>query len=212
MLREEGMGLSIFLKGLLAGLVLCVPMGPIGLLCVRRTLMDGRMAGLVSLLGASTADGIYCSIAGMGVTYVASSLRHKYIPITILGGLVLVALGLRLFFTRKEPEATQSTTKGFVDAYVSSFLLMLANPMLILFFTALMTALGVHGWRSDYLSTAILVAGVITGSALWAPILVTAVSLFRPQFGPHHVVILNRISGIIIVGFGIGAGLMGLMR
>jgi threonine/homoserine/homoserine lactone efflux protein len=206
------MGLGIFLKGLLAGLVMCAPVGPIGLLCVRRTLMDGRIVGLVSLLGASTADGIYCAIAGMGVTYIASFLRHGVIPLTLLGGLVLVALGLKLFFTRKEPKATVATTKGFVDAYVSGFLLMLANPMLILVFTALMTALGVHGWRSDYLSTAILVAGVFAGSALWAPILVLVVSLFRPQFGPHHVVILNRISGIIIVGFGIGAGLMGLMR
>lgn len=206
------MAFSIFLKGLLAGLVMCAPVGPIGLLCVRRTLMDGRIAGFVSLLGASTADGIYCTVAGLGVTYIAQFLMREHTPLTMLGGIVLIALGLKLFLSRREPEARESATHGYLDAYVSSFLLMLANPMLILVFTALMTALGVHGWKSDYSATATLVAGVFTGSALWAPILVTVVSLFRPQFGTQRVVILNRISGIIIVGFGIGTGLIGLMR
>jgi len=206
------MGWSIFLKGLLAGLVVCAPVGPIGLLAIRRTLVDGPITGLVSILGASTADVIYCTIAGMGVTYIASLLIQGSTLLTLIGGLVLVALGLKLFLTRRPPTMSDPAAGGILHAFVSSFMLMLTNPMLILVFTALMAAMGVHGWKSDYLSTAILVAGVFTGSALWAPVLVMGVSLFRPGFGAERVVVLNRVSGIIIMGFGVGAGLVALMK
>jgi threonine/homoserine/homoserine lactone efflux protein len=206
------MELAIFLKGLIAGLVVCAPVGPIGLLCVRRTLMDGRMAGLVSVLGASTADGLFCLIAGLGVTYIANLLMNEQTAFTLLGGIILIALGVKLFFTQPGQKTPDVSGKGLLDAYVSSFLLMLANPMLIFVFSAAFTALGVHGWKGDYLSTAILVAGVFLGSALWAPLLVAAVSLFRPQFGPRQQMILNRVSGVIIFGFGVAAGILSLIK
>lgn len=206
------MELGIFLKGLIAGLVVCAPVGPIGLLCVRRTLMDGRMAGLVSVLGASTADGLFCLIAGLGVTYIANLLMNEQTAFTLLGGIILVALGFKLFFTEPGQKTPEVSEKGLLHAYVSSFLVMLANPMLIFVFSAAFTALGVHGWKGDYLSTAILVAGVFLGSALWAPLLVATVSLFRPQFGPRQQMLLNRVSGVIIFGFGVAAGILSLIK
>ena len=206
------MGSDIFIKGVIAGLVACAPVGPIGLLCVRRTLIYGRLAGLVSVLGASTADGLYCLIAGLGVTYIATLLKNEQTMFTLLGGSILVALGLKLFFTPPAQKTPEVSENGLLHAYVSSFIVMLANPMLIFVFSAAFTALGVHGWKADYLSTATLVAGVFIGSALWAPILVLAVSLFRPQFGPRQQMTLNRVSGLIILGFGVAAGVFILFK
>jgi threonine/homoserine/homoserine lactone efflux protein len=169
-------------------------------------------AGLVSVLGASTADGLFCLIAGLGVTYIANLLMNEQTAFTLLGGIILIALGFKLFFTQPGQKTPEVFGKGLLDAYVSSFLLMLANPMLIFVFSAAFTALGVHGWKGDYLSTAILVAGVFLGSALWAPILVMTVSLFKPQFGPGQQMILNRVSGVIIFGFGVAAGILSLIK
>lgn len=206
------MELSIFMKGLIAGLVVCAPVGPIGLLCVRRTLVYGRMVGLVSLWGASTADGLYCFIAGFGVAYISNFLRNEQRLFTVLGGLVLMALGIRLFFSRPDSRAADSTTKGSMDAYVSGFLLMLANPLLILVFTAVLTSLEIHGLKEDCIPILTMVAGVLTGSALWAPILVMTVNYFGRRVGPAQIVVLNRVSGGIIFFFGVGAGLMALMK
>jgi threonine/homoserine/homoserine lactone efflux protein len=201
----------VFFKGLAAGFVVCAPIGPVGLLCLRRSLVDGPLAGFVSLLGASTADALYCVIAGLGVAYIGNFLMNEQTLISLLGGIVLVALGFKIFFSHPEPRGNDVSAKGLLDAYASSFLLMLANPFLIVVFTALFTALGVHGSRGNYFSMAMAMAGVLTGSVLWAPILVVAVRLFRPYVGPEKVLFLNKISGAIIAAFGVAVGILGLM-
>jgi threonine/homoserine/homoserine lactone efflux protein len=201
----------VFFEGLAAGFVVCAPVGPVGLLCLRRSLVDGPLAGFVSLLGASTADAFYCLIAGLGVAYIGNFLMSEQTLISLLGGVVLVALGIKIFFSHPEPRANEVSPRGLLDAYGSGFLLMLANPMLIVVFTALFTALGVHGWRGNYFSMSMALAGVITGSVVWAPILVVAVSLFRPSLGRRKVLMLNKLSGVIIAAFGVGAAILGLM-
>ncbi|MEW6667583.1 MAG: LysE family transporter [Thermodesulfobacteriota bacterium] len=200
---------GVFFEGLAAGFVVCAPMGPVGLVCLRRCLIEGPLEGFVSLLGASTADALYCFIAGLGVAYIGNFLFNEQTLISLLGGAVLVALGFKLFFTRPKPKANDCPSMGLLDAYASSFLLMLANPMLIVVFTALFTALGVHGWRGNYF--AMSMAGVLAGSVLWAPIMVLAVRFFRPSMRPEKVLFLNKISGVIIAAFGVATGILGLM-
>lgn len=192
----------MFIKGFLVGFFLCAPMGPIGLFCIRKSLMEGRMAGLAAFLGASTVDGLFCGIAGLGTAYIVDFLRQEQIFVKLGGGLILVLLGLRLFLARPKEKAFKVRGRGVLGAFASTFFLMLANPLPILIFTATFTALGLHGWKGAYVSTAALVAGVLTGSALWAPILVTVVSLFRPQFTPRLLLLANRAIGAIIFGFG----------
>jgi threonine/homoserine/homoserine lactone efflux protein len=199
----------MFLKGFVVGLVLCAPMGPIGMLIIWRTFVSGRLAGLVSVLGASTLDGLYCLVATLGVACIADFLRNEQRLLTFLGGLVLIALGLRLFFSKPPTKPMNGAAKGLKDAFLSSFLLMLTNPMPILLFTAAFTALGVHG--GDYAAGFILSAGVFTGSALWGPVLVASLGILGRHVGPRHMLILNKISGLFISFFGMGAGLLAMI-
>lgn len=194
----------IFLKGIAVGLIICAPVGPIGIICVRRTILDGPVAGMLSVLGASTADGLYCAIAGLGVAYVSNFLKVEHTLIKTAGGLILIFWGIKTFFASTGQEEAQAARRsGLLGAYTSTLLLTLTNLLLILVYSAAFAALGVHGWRSEYLSTGLLVLGVFCGSALWSPILVTAVEFFRPKFDPSQIRLVNKTAGLMIIGFGV---------
>jgi threonine/homoserine/homoserine lactone efflux protein len=206
---------AVFIKGLIIGFIICAPMGPIGLFCVRKILIDGRFAGFASVLGASTVDALYCAIAGLGVTYISNFITHKQGLIRLAGGLILIAVGIRIFLA-KPPEKPLSNganrRHGVVGDFVGAALLMFTNPLAIIVFSAAFTALGVHGWRGDYNLTAALVSGVFAGSALWAPILVTVVSLFQVRVNGSQLRLISRISGAIIAGFGLAVWVISLLN
>ena len=197
-----------FFKGLTTGLFLCAPLGPIGILCVRRTIANGKLAGFFSVLGASTVDALYCVIAGLGTSYISSFLSREKTIIQLVGGVALVLVGIIIFLSRPVEKVKNREAKGLFGAYRSTFLLMLANPLPILVFTAAFTAIGIQGWREDVFTTLFMVSGVSLGSALWAPILVLAVSFFGLNFNQKQLILLNRISGGIIVIFGVALGVM----
>ena len=196
-------GVYIFLKGLILGLIMCAPVGPVGLFCVRRTLNHGAAAGMVSVLGAATVDGIYCTIAGLGVTFIYDFVVHEQAWLAHVGGVVLILLGLVTAVSRPKPDGAPNNGTGLLGAYASTFLFMLANPLPILMFTAVFAALGMGGPKADYVRTATLVAVVLLGSALWAPILIAVLRFFQPQFDFKERLWVNRISGGIIAAFGV---------
>jgi threonine/homoserine/homoserine lactone efflux protein len=202
---------AVFIKGLIIGFIICAPMGPIGLFCVRKTLIDGRLAGFASVLGASTVDAIYCAIAGLGVTFFSNFLTNQQDLIKLAGGLILIAVGVRIFFAKPSEKPLSNRGHGVTGDFVAAALLMFTNPLAIIVFSAAFTALGVHGWKGDYTLTAALVAGVFAGSALWAPILVTIVSLFRMRVNGGQLMLISRISGAIIAGFGLAVWVIALM-
>ncbi len=193
---------TFFVKGLIAGFVICIPFGPIGLLCVMRTLTDGKVAGIASVLGASVMDAIYCAIAGLGVSYISNFLNKESMVLRLAGGLLLIAMGIKIFFTHPAEKTPEAKGHGLVAAFGSSFFLMFTNPMAIVVFTATFSALGIGGWEDAYSATAILVAGVFVGSSLWAPILVAAVATLKPQLTLAQLRLANRISGIVLFCFG----------
>jgi threonine/homoserine/homoserine lactone efflux protein len=212
--------LSVFVRGLALGLAIAAPVGPIGVLCIRRTLAEGRRAGLVSGLGAATADAIYGFIAAFGLTFVASFLISQQSWIRLLGGLFLLYLGVKTlrapvlvgrgfdtaqtgFDTAQTP--TQPTGAGLLGNYVSTLALTLTNPMTILSFAAVFAGLGVGAVSGDYASAASLVLGVFLGSALWWLALSAGVSLLRGCVTPRSLRWVNRVSGLIILGFGVAA-------
>ncbi len=205
------MELAFFIKGLILGFIICVPFGPIGLLCVRRTLMDGKVAGVASVLGASVVDAIYCAIAGLGVSYISNFLSNERTVLRLAGGLILIAMGIKIFLTHPTEKTPEATGHGLLASFGSSFFLMLTNPLAILVFTATFSALGIGGWQDAYISTAMLVMGVFVGSALWAPIFVAGVNLFSPQLTPSQLRLANRTAGVILFGFGVVAGLLALL-
>jgi threonine/homoserine/homoserine lactone efflux protein len=205
------MDISYLLRGLVIGFAIAAPVGPIGVLCIRRTLAEGRAAGLVSGLGAATADAIYGFIAAFGLTYVSSILIGQQQWIRLIGGLFLCYLGLRTFYAKPAEKPSSAEGIGLVRVYVSTFFLTLTNPMTILSFAAIFAGLGIGSATGNYSSAALLVLGVFLGSGLWWLLLSGGVSLFRTKLKPRALWWVNTISGIVILGFGVTA-LLSLVR
>lgn len=207
------MDLSFLFRGVAIGLSIAAPVGPIGVLCIRRTLAEGRLVGLVSGLGAATADTAYGLIGGLGLTFVSSLLIGQQTWLRLAGGLFLCILGIRTLLARARPAGPAEPVAGrgasLVAAYGSTLFLTLTNPITILFFVGIFAGLGLAGTGGDYGAALSLVLGVFIGSALWWLTLSTVVSLFRARFTPRAMVWVNRLSGIVIVAFGLAA-LLGL--
>ena len=197
------MPISFFFKGFIIGFSIAAPVGPIGVLCIRRTLAEGRASGLISGLGAATADALYGCIAGFGLTFLSNLLIQHQVWIRVIGGLFLCTLGLRTFAAGPAKESASVKGGGLAGSYGSTFFLTLTNPMTILSFAAIFAGLGLGSIGGDYLSSGVLVLGVFTGSALWWLILSGLVGMFGKMLSPKGMRWVNRISGIIILGFGL---------
>lgn len=195
--------LGFLLKGLLIGLAIAAPVGPIGLLCIQRTLAKGRQAGLLSGLGAATADALYGAVAAFGLTLVSHALIAEHAWIQSIGGLVLIYIGFRLM---RSP-ATNETAPGPGGRpwllYFSVLLLTLANPMTILSFAAVFAALGLSAATHTVPAAVLTVLGVFLGSALWWLTLSTVVSLAGRTLGPSALRWIGRVAGLAIVAVGI---------
>ncbi|MDJ1183202.1 LysE family translocator [Roseofilum casamattae] len=197
------MDIALMFNGLTVGLAIAAPVGPIGVLCIRRTLTQGKIAGLVSGLGAATADGIYGCIAGFGLTVISTLLVEQQTLLRVVGGLFLCYLGWQTF--RSSPSKTSAKIKdtNCWSAYGSTVFLTLTNPLTILSFTAIFAGLGATEIQNNYGLAFLFVLSVFLGSALWWAILVTTVGLFQNQINSRHLSWINRISGVILVAFGI---------
>ena len=194
-----------FLEGLVIGFSIAAPVGPIGLLCIQRTLNYGRRAGLVSGLGAATADATYASIAGFGVTFVSSFLVNEQLWIRLLGGAFLILLGLRTFLSVPRDSTVSEGRKRLANDYASTFALTLSNPLTIVSFVAVFTGLGILGQARDYWAATELVTGVFAGSTLWWIVLSTGVGSLKGKVSPGRMRWVNRLSGAVIAGFGVVA-------
>lgn len=202
--------IGIFLRGLTLGLAIAAPVGPVGVLCIRRTLAEGRLAGLVSGLGAATADACYGLVAAFGLTFISSLLIDWQDAIRLVGGLFLLYLGVK---TLTAPAAEQPAAgpaappapRGLLSNYTSTFAVTLTNPMTVLAFAAVFAGLGVGAGNGDYAAAGLLVLGVFSGSALWWLALSSAVGLLHGRITPAGLRWVNRISGLIILGFGLAA-------
>jgi len=197
------MDIPFLLKGAIIGFSLAAPVGPINVLCMRRTLTGGRVSGLASGLGAAVADGFYGGIAGFGLQFVAQILIGQQMWLRLIGGAFLCYLGFKTFMAQPKEQDANSERKGLVSDFVSTFFLTLTNPMTILSFAAVFAAAGIADDCADYLSAALLVLGVFLGSAFWWVILAGVVGFLRSRFNTRGLRWANRISGIIIAGFGL---------
>jgi len=194
---------SLFMKGLIIGFSIAAPVGPIGVLCIRRTLAEGRISGFVSGMGAATADALYGCIAGFGVTYVSNFLIGQQFSFRLIGALFLGYLGARIFLSKPAEAPSKAEGKGLAGAYASTLLLTLTNPVTILAFAAIFAGLGLGNSGGNYTAGMLLVLGVFLGSAAWWLFLSTGVGLFRTWFNGPRLRWVNRLSGVIIGGFGI---------
>jgi len=196
------MSLSFLLKGLALGFSIAAPVGPIGVLCIRRSLAEGRQVGLATGLGAATADALYGAVAAFGLTAISSFLVGQKWGLGLIGGLFLCYLGVRTFLSRPAENSATVPSSDLLAAYSSTLLLTLTNPMTILSFVAVFAAFGLA--RSpNYVTATLLVAGVFAGSALWWLLLSSGVALFRSRMNPGWMQTVNRLSGGVIFAFGI---------
>jgi threonine/homoserine/homoserine lactone efflux protein len=196
---------GFLLKGFVVGFSIAAPVGPIGVLCIRRTIAHGRIHGLISGLGAATADAIYGCIAGFGLTIISSFLISQQMWLRPIGGCFLCFLGVRTFLSKSSEQVPLAKENGLFSVYASTFLLTLTNPLTILSFAGIFAGLGVGSADSGYVSATVLVLGIFIGSALWWLILSIVVSMFRTKFTPAEMQWVNRVAGIILVGFGVSA-------
>jgi len=196
--------IELFIRGLVFGLAIAAPVGPIGLLCIRRTITDGRLVGFISGLGAATADALYGSVAALGLQVLSALVFSLHTALQIVGGIALIWIGLTTMLARPVPVSVQPTPtrRRLLSAYLSTLLLTLANPATILIFTVIFAGLGAVGKGGIGL---VLVVGVACGSALWWTILSSGVSLMRQRVTVPVLRLINLVSGLVIIGFGVTA-------
>jgi threonine/homoserine/homoserine lactone efflux protein len=202
------------LKGIAVGIVIALPVGPVGVLCVRRTLFEGPTYGLISGLGAATADTIFGIIAGFGLTIVRDFMLRFQNWFGAAGGVFLLYVGIRALLRRGDEDPEPVEGEALFAAYVSTFALTITNPITILAFAAIFAKVGVSA-EGGYLDTGALVAGVFCGSLLWWLGLSFGIAALRRVVRTVRLVWLNRISGTILTlsGLGLlGAALLALAR
>ena len=196
------MDVSLFLDGVIIGFAMAAPVGPIGVLGIRRTLAHGRASGFVVGLGTTTSDAVIRAIAALGLTLITDFLLGGASWLRLVGGAFLLYLGVKTFLARPAERAAEARGGGLSGAYASTFFLTLTNPTTILSFAAIFAGLGVGG-TDNALSAALLVLGVFLGSAAWWLVLSGGTGLFRSKLSAGGLRWVNRVSGTIIAAFGV---------
>lgn len=199
--------MSFWLKGVLIGFAIAAPVGPIGLLCIQRTLAHGRWSGILSGLGAASADALYGCIAGFGLASLAGLLLAWQVELRLVGGLFLLYLGWRTWRTPPATEQAQARPGhiGLLGDYLSTLALTVTNPVTILAFLGIFAGLGLATEGGDFAAAGWLVLGVFSGSLAWWLLLAGGVGLLRGRLTPPVLVWINRLSGLAIGGFGLWA-------
>ena len=197
------MSIYLLIEGILIGLVVAVPVGPLGLLCINRALMMGPVCGLFSGLGVATADALAAGIAALGISLISGLfMQHQHL-LRLVGGIFLCYLGYKIYKTEPVAQAPVNDTNGLVNAYATTFFLTFSNPVTILSFVAIYAGWHVPSLHGRYIAAAILTAGVFTGSALrWVGLFI-GLTTFQDRFRLRFLFWVHRVSGAVIAGFGI---------
>ena len=192
------MELTFFLKGIAIGFVMAIPIGPIGIMCIRKTLTEGRLSGLIIGLGAATADLFYGCVAAFGLTIISDTLNSQRFWIRIVGGALLFFLGIKTFRAQPKDPKLKISGSGRLRSYFTVVVLTLTNPLTIFAFIAVFAAFGL-GDGLSFFSAVVLVAGVFMGSCLWFFLLTSGTILFRKKLDLEGLKWVNKIAGILII-------------
>jgi len=191
---------ELLLKGLAFGFLLAATVGPMWVLCLRRTLASGALVGLASGLGIAVADGFYGAVAAFGLTAISGFLLAHAFWIGLVGAAFLIYLGLRTLLASPTVEQKAESPLSLHAAFLSTLGLTLTNPPTILAFAAIFAGLGLAS-SADYGAAALIVAGVFAGSAIWWVILALGAGKLRGRLGPRLFRVINIVSGVTILGF-----------
>lgn len=194
----------ILLKSLLLGIAIAAPLGPIGLLCINRTLQRGFWAGFAGGVGTAVADGVYAALAALGFATFAGVLAMIDTPLRLVGGAFMVWLGWKSLSSTPTRSVAQVSASGIIATAVATFLLTIVNPMTILSFTAIFGGLGLASEATPS-SFLLVVLGVFSGSMLWWSVLSGGVALTRTRLPERAVGSVSRVCGFFLIGFGLWA-------
>lgn len=197
------MEIGLFVKGAIIGFSIAAPVGPIGILCIRKTLQHGRLSGLFSGLGAAIADGLYGIIAAFGLTLISDFLIAEQFWLRLIGGTFLLYLGIKTFFAKAKEKSDMISHGNLFNDCLFTFFLTMTNPMTILSYLAVFASVGISPAQNTYFGASKLAFGVFIGAALWWLMLSEGVTLFRKKVTTRVMVWINRAAGLIITTFGL---------
>ena len=197
------MPIHLLIEGVLIGIVVAVPVGPLGLLCINRALATGALCGLFSGLGVASADALAAGIAALGITLISGFLTDHQVLLRLGGGCFLCYLGLKIYRTKPAVQTPSGNVNGLAGAYATTFLLTFSNPVTILSFIAIYAGWQVESLRGHYFAAAVLTLGVFIGSALWWVLLFLGMTTFPDRFSLQTLGWIHRVSGALITGFGL---------
>lgn len=189
-------------KGLFVGFVIAAPVGPVGIMCIHRTLCQGRIAGYLSGLGAALADTFFGAIAAFGFGFIVEPLIDHNYWLRFGGGVALCLIGLRSLLTRKLPPPATNDRASLIGDFVSAFLVTLTNPITVISFAAIYAAMNIPHLANDPRWGMALTLGVFVGAAVWWLLLTTVAGAFHSRVAERGVLWISRISGAVILGFG----------
>ncbi len=208
------MDIIFLLKGIIIGYMASIPLGPIGVLCVQRTINTKFRSGFISALGATCADTIFAIIAMFFISLVSTFLNEKMVIISVVGGAIMMTIGTTIFTTKITPgklRKNRNKSNMGIKFFASTFLLTLANPAFIFIFVGLFASFNITNEHLDMHNAMLTIFGVTVGSALWWLTLTSIVNLFRNKFRPRHLITINKIAGSLIFILGISAILLALL-
>lgn len=197
------MSITLLLQGILMGLVVAVPVGPLGLLCINRSLAMGPTYGLFSGLGVATADALAAAIAALSIALVSGFLIEYQLILRLFGGAFLCYFGYTIYRTEPVTQAPIKDINGLFGAYATTFLLTFSNPVTILSFVAIYAGWHVPSLAGQYVAAATLTIGVFIGSALWWVALFLGLEAFHEKFNLRFLFWVHRVSGVIIAALGV---------
>ena len=193
------MDISLFFKGFLVGIIISAPIGPVGALCIQRTMSYVRHSGILSGIGAAVGDSIFAVIAVFGLTFISGFLDEKEAWFRIAGGIILLYFGLRVYLSKQQDCSNQDNEVNHFGTFGSALLLTISNPLVILSIIAVFAVLGIVNPTSSYPSTALLILGVFSGAVFLWIITCHILSNYRNRMGQKGILLVNRITGLFIL-------------
>ncbi|MDD4137470.1 MAG: LysE family transporter [Methanoregula sp.] len=196
------MDVSLIVQGIIIGLILAVPVGPLSLMCIQRSLSDGRLHGIISGFGVATADSLYAAVAFLGLTVISGVILSWQDFFRFFAGLVLIIVGVKIFFTRPGPDDGGGPHGTYAKDYFSMVAIAIANPLTIIFLMVTLPGFGFVFGGTEAFSAAEFVGGFFCGSAAWWVFLCGSLGSVRSRISAGNLALINRVSGIFIAGVG----------
>ncbi len=187
--------------GIIIGFLMAVPIGAVGILCIRRTLANGLRQGYITGLAGATGELVYCVVSAGGIMLIADFITDHQYEIRLVGGVVLLFMGVLVFRARRARTAEEPSLLEVTRTYFSTLVVALTNPLVLFAYGAIMASIGAA--KLDFFSLSLLIAGMVAGSLLWFILLSNLVHRFRASMNIEKLSIVNRVAGVLLILIGL---------